>query len=92
MDLRRWIFTRLRPGWNGGPPEKVDFLTLRQDRRHPDRGEMQPSIFMPVAETFGLIIHLGEWSLHDAHKPETAGPWTVQVSADIKGLWPSCGE
>ncbi len=53
---------------------------------------MQPSIFMPVAETFGLIIHLGEWSLHDAHKPETTGPWTVQVSADIKGLWPSCGE
>jgi len=41
--------------------EKVDFPTSYQDRQHSDHGEMPPSIFMPVTEIFGLVIHLGEW-------------------------------
>ena len=50
----------LAPRMNGGLPEKVDFLASYQDRQHSDHGEMPPSIFMPVAEIFGLVIRLGE--------------------------------
>jgi len=51
--------------------------------QHPDRGEIPPSIFIPVAEASGLISHFGEWALHDACKQAAAWPWAVQVSVNI---------
>ncbi len=33
---------------------------------HPGRGTVPPVIFIPVAETTGLIVELGRWVLHEA--------------------------
>ncbi|WP_308013072.1 EAL domain-containing protein [Inquilinus sp. Marseille-Q2685] len=51
--------------------------------RHPTRGEIAPSIFIPVAEASGLIAYLGEWALQDACRQAASWPWTAQVSVNI---------
>jgi diguanylate cyclase (GGDEF)-like protein len=33
---------------------------------HPDRGEISPNEFIPVAEESGLILHLGRWAMDKA--------------------------
>nr|WP_314445486.1 EAL domain-containing protein [uncultured Sphingomonas sp.] len=33
---------------------------------HPDRGEISPTEFIPVAEESGLILHLGRWAMENA--------------------------
>ncbi|WP_158685823.1 putative bifunctional diguanylate cyclase/phosphodiesterase [Achromobacter spanius] len=33
---------------------------------HPDKGAVSPQIFVPVAESTGLIVPLGEWVLNEA--------------------------
>jgi len=33
---------------------------------HPDRGEISPTEFIPVAEESGLILHLGRWAMDKA--------------------------
>jgi diguanylate cyclase (GGDEF)-like protein/PAS domain S-box-containing protein len=34
--------------------------------RHPQRGMVSPAVFIPVAESSGLIAALGRWALHEA--------------------------
>lgn len=51
--------------------------------QHPDRGEIPPNIFIPVAEASGLISHFGEWALHEACQKAAGWPWGVQVSVNI---------
>ena len=49
--------------------------------RHPERGEVSPSVFIPVAEESGTILQIGEWVLRSACR-EAAG-WTQPLSIAV---------
>ncbi len=48
---------------------------------HPDRGEVAPDDFIPIAENTGCIIALGEWVLREACK--AASSWESHLSIAV---------
>jgi diguanylate cyclase (GGDEF)-like protein len=53
---------------------------------HPTRGEIPPDVFIPVAESTGLIHEMGLWILHSACKAAAAWPWDLQVAVNISPI------
>jgi diguanylate cyclase (GGDEF)-like protein len=52
---------------------------------HPERGEISPSEFIPIAEHSGLIIALGEWMLRQACLDAKAWPH-ITISVNVSPL------
>lgn len=50
--------------------------------QHPDLGEIEPAVFIPVAEETGLIVPLGEWVLKEAL--EQAVTWKNNAHNDFR--------
>ncbi len=50
---------------------------------HPERGEIQPAEFIPVAEETGLIVPLGEWVLRRACAEAARWPAEIGVSVNL---------
>jgi len=48
---------------------------------HPERGEVSPGIFVPIAEESGLILQIGEWVLRTACAE--AARWTAPLSIAV---------
>lgn len=48
---------------------------------HPDRGEVSPNEFIPVAEESGLILHLGRWAMDQA--AQTMAAWDRQAGRTL---------
>jgi diguanylate cyclase (GGDEF)-like protein len=48
---------------------------------HPDRGEISPSEFIPVAEESGLILQLGRWAMNRA--TQTLADWDAEVGEPL---------
>jgi diguanylate cyclase (GGDEF)-like protein len=65
--------------------------------RHPQRGMVPPNEFIPLAESAGLIVELGQWVLDTAclqlavwaKAPETEG-LTISVNVSIRQFLDSC--
>ena len=51
--------------------------------RHPTRGAIEPSEFIPVAEDTGLILQLGEWVLRQACAAAMKWPAHITVAVNI---------
>ena len=50
---------------------------------HPERGEISPDIFIPVAERTGIIRRLGAWILETACRDAAMWPDHVRVSVNV---------
>src|SRR5262249_29142602 len=51
--------------------------------RHPTRGVISPSAFIPLAEQTGLIAHLGEWVIIKACRDALQLPDDVRVAVNL---------
>ena len=51
--------------------------------RHPVRGDISPTQFIPIAEETGVIISLGEWILREACRIAVAWPPHLSVAVNL---------
>jgi len=54
--------------------------------RHPVKGMIAPDNFIPLAETTGLIVPLGEWILNQACADAAKWPDNVKVAINISAI------
>jgi diguanylate cyclase (GGDEF)-like protein/PAS domain S-box-containing protein len=54
--------------------------------RHPERGLISPSTFIPIAEETGLIVPLGDWILDQACRDAAAWPSHISVAVNVSAV------
>ncbi len=54
--------------------------------RHPKRGIIEPSEFIPLAEDTGLIHEMGKWALHQACSDAVNWPGTIKVTVNVSPI------
>jgi diguanylate cyclase (GGDEF)-like protein len=54
--------------------------------KHDERGWISPSEFIPLAESTGLIVQLGEWAVRKACADATAWPGSVKVAVNLSSV------
>ncbi len=58
--------------------------------RHPERGMLGPNVFIPVAESTGIVVPLGQWVMMTACRQAKAwldeGTAAVRVAVNVSGL------
>jgi diguanylate cyclase (GGDEF)-like protein len=53
---------------------------------HPERGEISPAEFIPIAEEMGLIVPLGEWVIRQACADARNWPDDVRVAVNLSPI------
>ncbi len=54
--------------------------------RHPDRGMIAPSVFIPIAEEIGIITQIGNFVLEEATRACMKWPKDVSVAVNVSSL------
>ncbi len=54
--------------------------------RHPERGDIAPGVFIPMAEANGLIVTLGRWALEEACHQATSWPEHVKLAVNLSPM------
>ncbi|SFG49269.1 putative bifunctional diguanylate cyclase/phosphodiesterase [Methylobacterium gossipiicola] len=54
--------------------------------RHPCKGELSPSAFIPLAEESGLIVPLGAWVLKEACREAAAWPEPLRIAVNVSAI------
>ena len=98
VKARRVLETDLRQAIKEGGLELhyQPFVNLRDDKitgceallrwRHPERGMIPPSEFIPVAEETGLISELGKWVLMTACAEAATWPDTIKLAVNVSPI------
>ncbi len=50
---------------------------------HPERGDISPGVFIPIAEETNLIVPLGQWALREACLVAQSWPEGIRVSVNV---------
>jgi diguanylate cyclase (GGDEF)-like protein len=50
---------------------------------HDERGVIPPSVFIPIAESTGLIVQLGEWVLREACREAMTWPSNIKIAVNL---------
>lgn len=53
---------------------------------HPERGNISPALFIPIAEEANLIGDLGEWALHKACEEAAVWPGKMRVAVNVSPI------
>lgn len=51
--------------------------------KHPQRGFVPPSDFIPLAEESGMIVEMGEWILREACREAASWPKPLQIAVNL---------
>ena len=54
--------------------------------RHPEKGIVPPSAFIPVAEEIGFIVPLGEWAIRQACATAAKWPGHVRIAVNLSPI------
>jgi len=54
--------------------------------RHPIKGLVPPTIFIPVAEDSGLIVRLGEWAISQACRTAVGWPGGLKIAVNLSPI------
>jgi diguanylate cyclase (GGDEF)-like protein/PAS domain S-box-containing protein len=53
---------------------------------HPERGNISPAVFIPIAEEANMIGELGEWALYKACEQAAAWPSKMKVAVNVSPI------
>jgi diguanylate cyclase len=74
-----------QPQYCIGSDEPFGFEALLR-WRHPTKGEIPPSVFIPLAEESGLILQIGEWVLRAACQEAASWPKRLRIAVNISAV------
>ncbi|THD48417.1 MAG: GGDEF and EAL domain-containing protein [Bradyrhizobium sp.] len=74
-----------QPQYRIGSEEPFGFEALLR-WRHPTKGDVPPSVFIPLAEESSLILQIGEWVLRVACREAASWPRPLNISVNISAV------
>jgi diguanylate cyclase (GGDEF)-like protein/PAS domain S-box-containing protein len=81
-ELSLYFQPQAKSGRSVAASEIIGFEALAR-WKHPVRGFVPPSDFIPLAEESGLIVEMGEWILRQACKEAASWPKPMQIAVNL---------